>query len=95
MTPLEQLVGARELIAEHGWVRGNYGDRNVGFCALGALHVASKSWTSWGAQNLLVKAGGAGALGVISHNDIHIQSKQEALEWFDKAIRLAQAEVAA
>jgi hypothetical protein len=38
VTPQEILSGAAALIEAHGWVKGVYGDEEIGFCALGAMY---------------------------------------------------------
>lgn len=31
------LSNAKDLILKHGWIKGNFGNKDVGFCMLGAL----------------------------------------------------------
>ena len=40
MTPAEVCARAAELIREHGWVQGRFGDNRSGYCIYGALNTA-------------------------------------------------------
>lgn len=40
---LDQIRTARKLISEHGWIKGQMGSPETGFCAMGALQYALDS----------------------------------------------------
>ena len=44
MTPSQLLTAAVAHIERHGWIQGNYYDRDGGTCALGALHFAARTF---------------------------------------------------
>jgi hypothetical protein len=51
VSPTVQSIAARaaELIREHGWLKGKYGDCGKGFCAVGAINQAESECEEPGA----------------------------------------------
>lgn len=91
MTPQEILSAAADLIEEHGWVQGEYGDEEYGFCAMGAVYVAaSYSATDRDRGNAVNRlAASVGYNAVVYWNDSIAQSKEEVITALRKAAREA------
>ena len=84
----KDLVCARDIIKEHGWIQRRLGSRNVGYCLVGALVKAV------GTEKLATRLGGAlDHLGrftdgdtVPNWNDTEGRTREEVLELLETAI---------
>jgi hypothetical protein len=90
------LMEARNLILRHGWARGTF-HSDAGYCADGALRQISGCNVLWMAalerlwqarpvryaQHLVLHGGADDRVHYINDN---LAGKEEALEWFDRAI---------
>lgn len=87
MTPQEILSAAADLIEEHGWVQGEYGDEEYGFCVMGAVYAATAEHATdrdrGNAVNRL--AGSLGYNAVVYWNDSIAKSKEEVITALRKA----------
>lgn len=91
------LKKAKALIKTHGWQQDNYGDASCGFCALGAIRVATSGSVNvpydgnYGAYfdaRLIFRNVVGGP--IPSWNDRVGTTKEDVLEAFDKAIELSR-----
>jgi hypothetical protein len=81
MTPQEVLSGAADLIEEHGWVRGEYGGEEHGFCAMGAILYRSHGYAlayNRARQRLMRELVHSGS--IVFWNDNVAKSKDEVVE---------------
>ena len=106
LTTKDFLISAKTKIMDHGWVQGHLGNRNEGYCLMGALDAVSDdlldSGTSdsdtWKAYmkaeravcNELKFQGMIAAVG--SWNDAGHRTQQEVLDLLDSAARSAASE---
>lgn len=91
------LKKAKALIQTHGWQQDNYGDASCGFCALGAIRVATSGsvnvpyddnyGTYYDARMIFRHTIGGP---IPSWNDTAGRTKEDVLEAFDKAIELSR-----
>lgn len=91
-TTLTSLKAAREALVEYGWIQGDYGNKDTGFCAVGALLHARNShgWMA-DADELRQDLGGA-YFSVVEFNDNPLTDKVAVLDLYDRTIaRLEQA----
>jgi hypothetical protein len=84
------LKRAKALIEKHGWIQHDYGDKQKGFCASGALRKASNDvWLpQYEAESIFNKCL-KGHLNLIEYNDTTKRTKNQVLKVFDRAIKLA------
>ncbi len=75
---------AANLIAEHGWVQGRFGNQEVGYCALGALYKVGHDGGERIATTPLKKLSGLG-YNLPNWNDQSGTTKQDVIRAFRKA----------
>lgn len=95
-TAIEYLTEAKRLIETHGWVKGFYGDEQLGFCTIGAL---AKSGANLGysaaeymkacdsVEKVIETAENRGL--IIRWNDLEASGSAEVLDMFDRAMQIA------
>lgn len=92
------LRDARKLIEKHGWIQGDWGGYEDGFCALGALNRADNEFANKHGGGLLVGWWRAcwllsqtvGNAPVMQWNDTPGRTKEEVIDAFKKAQKLAK-----
>lgn len=95
---LEALKLARIFLGRHKWGKGYFHDEaNDSYCALGALYrgqyYPENRHFYMEAENYLREAiPPADAVSVIGYNDANNRTYPEVVQWFDKAIKLAEAD---
>lgn len=87
------LRKAKALIKKHGWIKGKIGNKDTGFCALGAVLYAGNGFT-YDSTCALLKSilMQWDTSSVTETNDNDITRKRGVLRWFDRAIKVAQNE---
>ena|SRR5690606_11551681 len=88
---IDVLRRSRELIEEFGWIQGNYGSKEVGFCSAGAICECEGEGFPEPAVEDACDAfddavDGDGYYGTVSFNDAPGRTKEEVLKMFDQAI---------
>lgn len=89
MTPSKYLKLARDHIDEYGWRKGAFGQKYGPTCAVGALDIVAIGGSSVyvaGYRYLKVAAGYLPA----QYNDEVCKTKQDCLDWYNRAIALAE-----
>lgn len=89
MSPAEVCAKAAELIREHGWVQGRFGDKRSGYCLDGALNLAYSGHprscnTPIGVRKLV---GGIIGRNHVRWNDDPLRTVEEVLAVLDEASR--------
>jgi hypothetical protein len=85
------LTKARDLILKHGWVQYQFGNKKIGYCAIGAIRTATSSHTRrFGAETTLDATFKDGTGTIISYNDSPKRRKSHIVAKFNKAIKLAE-----
>lgn len=98
------LKDSRAVIEKYGWIQNTAGSKALGFCLMGAIgevttanynaNVDGVLQTEMAAREVLRKAlrgiHGKGYYGLAAINDEMLKSKQDALDGFTAAMRLAR-----
>jgi hypothetical protein len=87
----EQLRGAAEVIRQYGWVQGEMGDEEKGFCVMGAISRATAPASSpeWAFEFFRRAVGCRG--GFISvWNDLGGRKPEAVLKGLERAAKLAE-----
>lgn len=81
------LTDARDLINKYGLHKGDFGNRRVGFCAMGAIRAITKSekLRDDAMRPLRTVSGG----NIVTFNDSHFTKKRDVTKKFTQAIKLA------
>lgn len=99
MLTSEVLKKAQRAIVEHGWVKGNFGDEEQGFCMMGAIGFALQQSGRGGVlssaayqtlSDQIYKENGDNYEGVTHYNDKIAKDKKDVEEMFNRAITLAK-----
>lgn len=90
---LNNLKTARQRLIEYGWIQGDYGNQDTGFCAVGAVrHACHGAWEAAYSLEELRKNMKGPFLSVVGFNDSPLTDKVAVLDLFDRTIaRLEQA----
>lgn len=93
MKPAYQILKtARAKLKECGWIQDDYGDATRGYCSLGAMGAAAQELSLYDgrdkAEDFLAKA--IKTDNVPKWNDNAYRTKEQVLEAFSKAMRLAR-----
>jgi hypothetical protein len=86
VTDKEILKLAKQRIEKYGWIQGNFGDEQCGFCSAGAfldIYANGEKVETYWARLKLQRLVGA----LLSWNDAPGRTKEEVLAAFDKAIK--------
>jgi len=106
LTTKDFLISAKTKLMDHGWIQGDLGSRDEGYCIMGAMDAVSEdlmengtsdsdTWKQYMAAEKAVSAelnrqGLIGAIG--SWNDAGHRTQQEVLDLLDSAARSAASE---
>lgn len=99
MLTSEILKKARKCIAQYGWRRGEYGNREEGFCMLGALaevsecgYLEAMCGPAYAALSryLEITTKRVGFTGIAYYNDNLAQSETDVMEAFNGAAAMAR-----
>lgn len=102
MSALTVLRDARNLITEHGWTKGEYGNKELGFCAVGAMMEAANTVPGSandyrGAQiafrDHIPEDERSWTNSIVTWNDSLDRQKDDVLAVFDKAIQAESEKV--
>jgi hypothetical protein len=88
------LQAAREVLERYGWIKFDLGNRDDGFCALGALCEVSAGEASSPARLILAGhvANSDDGVGIATWNNVKHRCKADVLAAFDAAASLALSE---
>lgn len=101
MSTKQNLIAAKQLIIDSGWGQGEYRSPRGCYCALGAVReiIRPDSWIGMveppeiialiEAVKMTDDFMSGGFFGVIDWNDAEGRTKEDVLELFDEAIRIA------
>ena len=90
----KQVVGclkrAKGLLVKYGWIQGRFGDKEHGFCAIGAIRNATESEEIEDEAFYALSVACADGGNIAFWNDRERRRKAEVLAAFDRAIKKAQ-----
>lgn len=106
LTTKDFLVSAKTKLMDHGWIQGDLGSRDEGYCMMGAMDAVSEdlmesgtsdsdTWKQYmdaekAVRKELNRQGMIGAIG--TWNDAKHRTQQEVLDLLDSAARGAAGE---
>lgn len=94
------LRRAKGVLEEYGWIQGDIGHCERGFCAYGALDHASRATDTpftdfWPARKAVTSAvldlSAGGSFGIANYNDDAGRTVEDIYAMFDKAIEIVEA----